>query len=379
MCSKTVAMSDNHGRTTPETPLTEGVVQPSHGERARTLVAGEGTGTLSTLSKRGYPHGSFVTFALAGGHPCFCISKLAAHTQNLLGDGRASLLVHEPLGADPLAAGRVTLIGSCAVDKDPAVREAFLAKHPGAAYYADFSDFAFWRLHVEEIRYIGGYGRMSWVEAADFVSAEADPLAPAAAGIIEHMNDDHLDANVAYARAFTRATDAEEAYLASVDRYGFELSVRTERGLRPARVAWAREVTSGEDARKAFIERLQVARKELGDAAKPWAIVKRRKDGAKELGVDWLAKHFGEHRLIDVREANELVGPLGALEAEHVPMAEVPEASKVWDKDAPLLIICRSGNRSATAAKDLEAAGFKRAVSIRGGMKAWRAREAKSQ
>ena len=48
--------------------------------------------------------------------------------------------------------------------------------NPASAYYIDFGDFSFWRLEVRSVRYVGGYGRMSWVEAADYAAAEADPL-----------------------------------------------------------------------------------------------------------------------------------------------------------------------------------------------------------
>ena len=65
----------------------------------------------------------------------------------------------------------------------PAAVDAFLAAHPNAAYYADFRDFAFWKLHVNAVRYIGGYGRMSWVTQADWHAAEPDPLASSAAGL----------------------------------------------------------------------------------------------------------------------------------------------------------------------------------------------------
>src|SRR4029079_10881195 len=112
---------------------------------------------------------------------------------------RASLIVTEPFpeGSDPLAAGRVTLIGDLLEGGGPEradVRDRYLAANPASAYYIDFGDFSFWRLEVKSVRYVGGYGRMSWVEAADYAAAEADPLAgePAVA-IIEHMNADHAD------------------------------------------------------------------------------------------------------------------------------------------------------------------------------------------
>ena len=70
-------------------------------------------------------------------------SGLAEHTRNPERDQRASLLVAESGSEDPLANGRVTMLGPCArVDEDGgSARAAFLAAHPNSACYADFSDF----------------------------------------------------------------------------------------------------------------------------------------------------------------------------------------------------------------------------------------------
>jgi putative heme iron utilization protein len=262
-------MTDAHASPTRETPLTpDDVAAPSHAERARTLVSRETTGTLSTLDPDGFPHGSYVTFALEGADPVFLVSTLATHTQNLLRDPRASLMAHESREEDPLANGRVTLIGRCEKVEDPAgARAAFLAAHPRAAYYADFRDFAFYRLEVASIRYIGGYGRMSWVERGAWREATPDPLAADAAGIVRHMNDDHADALVLYARAFTRAEAAEDVVMTAVDRHGFELSVATPSGRRPARVAFGRDVTTPVQARQTLIAMLKDARAKLGTPA----------------------------------------------------------------------------------------------------------------
>src|SRR5262252_3151710 len=125
---------------------------PTHAGRARTLVARISTGTLCTiaLEPAGYPYGSFVTVAFDDGNPVFLISTLAEHTRNLERDARASLLVAEHGSDDPLANGRVTMLGECrrlAADGPdlPPARAAFLAVHPNAGYYADFRDFAFWK------------------------------------------------------------------------------------------------------------------------------------------------------------------------------------------------------------------------------------------
>ena len=107
---------DSHARPTRDEPLYDvNIPTPTHAERARTLVARISTGTLCTLAlePEGYPYGSFVTVAFDGGNPVFLISGLAEHTKNLERDSRASLMVAESGAADPLANGRVTMLGPC--------------------------------------------------------------------------------------------------------------------------------------------------------------------------------------------------------------------------------------------------------------------------
>ncbi len=223
--------------------------EPSHAESCRTLVAGETRGALSTLAAdpTGYPYGSVVSFGLADdGDPLFFVSTMAEHTQNALRDPRASLLVTEPVpeGADPLASGRVTLLGLLTpVDDEQrdVARTRYLEANPAASYYIDFGDFTFLRLAVDHIRYVGGYGRMSWVDAAAYARAEPDPLADAAAGIIEHMNADHAEAQVLFCRHLLERPDTTEATMSSVDRYGFEMIVPTAGIAR----ACQRDITEG--------------------------------------------------------------------------------------------------------------------------------------
>jgi putative heme iron utilization protein len=246
----------------------ESIPTPTHAERARTLAARLSTGTLCTLAQDppGHPYGSFVTVAFDGGDPVFLISELAEHTKNLHGDPRASLMVAAAEADDPLANGRITLIGTCTRAKDrEAAAAAYLARHPNAAYYADFRDFGYWRLDVAHVRYIGGYGRMSWVSAADWSAAEPDPLAPHAAGIVGHMNDDHADALPLYCRAFSRASAVEHASMTAIDRYGFEMSATTPEGPRPIRVAFAQPIATPAEARKVLVAMLHEARATLGE------------------------------------------------------------------------------------------------------------------
>lgn len=248
------------------------VATPSHAERARTLAASRKSGTLSTLCEdpAGHPYGSLVTTALHDGTPIFLISALAEHTKNLRRDPRASLLLAEGGDENPLALGRVTLLGTCTeLDKaDPASagpRATFLAAHPDAQYYVDYGDFAFFRLEIVSLRYIGGFGRMSWVSAEDWAAASADPIAPLAAGILEHMNEDHRDAMRSYCLAFSKATDFDEVRMTGVDRHGFEMSVKTrEGGWRPVRLGFSAPVSTADEVRKEMVALVQRARAALG-------------------------------------------------------------------------------------------------------------------
>ena len=178
------------------------------------------------------------------------------------------MLLTEPLGGhdEPLALGRVTVLGLCArvpAAEVAAVREEFLRQQPGAAYYVDFKDFAFYRLEPGALRYVGGFGRMSWVSAEDYRAAEPDPLASAAAGILRHMNDDHASAVLAYARALAGIADASGATMTAVDRYGFEIAAATPEGPRAARLEFDAPVATADDVRRVLVAMVKRARAAL--------------------------------------------------------------------------------------------------------------------
>ncbi|MFT5686618.1 MAG: putative heme iron utilization protein, partial [Myxococcota bacterium] len=240
---------------------------PSHAERAATLLASAPDGALSTLTSdpEGYPYGSLVLFGLLDHDPIFLVSGLAAHTRNLKADTRASLLVRESGPKNPLALGRVTLVGRCEPVTDPApAREAFLAKNPAAKFYADFGDFGYWRLRPERIRYIGGFGRMSWPDLDDWRGADPDPIAPHAQGILTHMNDDHAEALRLYCEAFSQSGPVEAATMTGVDRYGFEMSAQTADGPRPIRVAYSQTIATPGEVRSELVALVVAAREKLG-------------------------------------------------------------------------------------------------------------------
>jgi putative heme iron utilization protein len=242
------------------------VPEPTYAERARTLAYLGDTGSLATLSRRhpGHPFASVMPYALdERGRPLLLISAMAMHTQNLEADGRASLFVTQPGWAgDPLAAGRLTLMGQArklAGGDAAGARTAYLARHARARYWVDFEDFAFWRLDLIDVYFVGGFAAMDWVTAEAYMEARPDPLADDAAGIVEHMNRDHADALVAYARHFAGET-ADEATMVAVDRLGFKLRLRQGDRLHGVRIAFPREVTTAAASREVLIAMLREAR-----------------------------------------------------------------------------------------------------------------------
>jgi heme iron utilization protein len=269
---------DPHSRGGPPTYVQHGAATPTQAERARTLVAGEVDGTLSTiaLEPAGFPFGSIVTYALDDvGAPLVLMSTLAEHTRNLAADPRSSLLVTAGGdGAGRLAAARATLVGTFTRVDDDAQDDAtarYLEVHP-RAFWARFPDFAMYRAEVRAIRYVRGFGEMSWVEPAGFASAEPDPIASGEAGIVEHMNDDHAASLLTMVDAFLPVEgEVTAATMTSCDRYGFEVQLALapaeaggDPGLAFGRIGFEAPLSAIEDARHAMVALVRAA--EVGSA-----------------------------------------------------------------------------------------------------------------
>jgi len=263
MSSTGIAVPRQHASTGPQQPQ---LPEPSHAERVRTLASIRSVGTLSTLSGKlpGYPFGSLMPYALdASGRPIFLISNMAMHTQNLKKDGRASLFFEQAAAdGDPLGAARGTVVGDVTAvlgDELAGVREIYLARHENSRYWVDFADFGFFRLEPVDVYYVGGFGVMGWVAAEEYRTAAPDPLAEAAAGILAHMNADHVDSMILLAKQHA-GLEATEAAMTSVDRLGFTLRLKTAEGMKGARVNFTREVKTAGETRTVLVEMVKAAK-----------------------------------------------------------------------------------------------------------------------
>lgn len=170
------------------------------------------------------PYVSLVTLAFDHDlSPILLLSRLADHTRNLLADGRAALLLDGTDGhANPQTGPRVTLTGTVAEDAEPRLRRRFLARHPGAALYAGFGDFAIWRMSVERAHFVGGFGRAVWFDAPLVTPGEAAFMAAAEEAALAEMNDARPELVAALAaRAGGEASSGWR--LAGIDPDGCEL------------------------------------------------------------------------------------------------------------------------------------------------------------
>ena len=233
---------------------------------AKRLLRSIRAGALGTLNGSGDPFASLVTVATDhDGSPLILVSQLSAHTRHLDKDPRASLLLAETGAGDPLAHPRLTITGLAHKITQPearkAVRTRFLARHPKAELYADFGDFSFWRIAMDQVHLNGGFARAARFPAARLVTPvdDAGELIAAEAGAVVHMNADHADALSLYAR--TIAGKAPGAWIATgIDPDGMDLALDDE----TARIPFAERVTNGHDLRKILVKLAHAARGDAG-------------------------------------------------------------------------------------------------------------------
>ncbi len=166
---------------------------------SRALVRAAWKGALSTNSREGgYPYPSLVAVATEpDGSPLLLLSGLAEHTRNLQLDQRASLLIDATrAGPAALTGPRVTLVGRIEPATRPAARHRYLARHPDAAAFIGFADFALYALRIERAHLVAGFGRIVRLDGKDLTisTAAACDVVAAEESILTHMNEDHTDA-----------------------------------------------------------------------------------------------------------------------------------------------------------------------------------------
>lgn len=140
-------------------------------ELVRQLLQQEKYGILSTLSIKhaGWPFGSATPYALtAQDDPLIFVSSLAEHTRNMMNDPRVSLFIQDTATtANPQTIARATLLGVVEAVAENELEDAarrYLQRFPEAAQNFQLGDFRLLKIVVQNVRYIGGFGEMFWIQ-----------------------------------------------------------------------------------------------------------------------------------------------------------------------------------------------------------------------
>jgi len=240
----------------------------SPGESARRVLRGTDRAALATAQRdeSGWPYPSLVLTALDhDGTPLLLISRLADHTKNILADSRIGLLFDGTAGlAQPLAGARVSVLGRAVPTDEPRHRERYLARHPDAAQYAAFGDFAFHKVEVERAHLVAGFGRIRWIDAADLLlPAVPGDLAAREAELVRTMNDQESDAVQLFAGVLLGLPGDGGWAVTGIDPDGVDL----RRGGMVGRLDFDHRVHDGEGAKAELIRLAVRARRRRQDAA----------------------------------------------------------------------------------------------------------------
>jgi putative heme iron utilization protein len=146
-------------------------------KEARELFLQEKAATLATLLE-GHPYASLVTYAATPDQrgALLLLSRLAIHTKNLLQDPRVSLLVVESGRAveDPQALARVCLMGQTQLisrqDENYQTLAGVFRARISSEHLFGLGDFELFLLSVKELRYVGGFGRITSISGEAWAS-----------------------------------------------------------------------------------------------------------------------------------------------------------------------------------------------------------------
>jgi putative heme iron utilization protein len=230
---------------------------------ARRLLRRSRQGALATLmSGNGDPYCSLVNLAShPDGSPILLISRLALHTQNILGDPRVSLMLDERAAGDPLEGARIMLAGTAAEARgeDAMLRRRYLNVHPSSEVFVNFKDFSFFRIRPKGAHLVAGFGRIVDLVPNQFLTdlSGTEALLEAEQGAVDHMNADHREALSLYA---TRLLGAETAdwRCTGCDPDGIDLQA----GAKILRLDFPERVTAPAELRKMLVRLAGEARAE---------------------------------------------------------------------------------------------------------------------
>lgn len=195
---------DNHNHIYVDFTKTNGIPDTAFGEEesgklSRQLVANAYYATLSTIQTEAagasnvynFPYGSVADTSdeePSTGRPLMLLSELERNVMNIASNPKVSLhymsppsnmeeLKH-PEHYDVMTKPRTTLLGHLEVVPDDELdhaKETYLKKHPNSKAWINFSDFAMYRMVVEDVYAVGGFGNdhyIGWISSEQYLSEQ---------------------------------------------------------------------------------------------------------------------------------------------------------------------------------------------------------------
>jgi len=195
---------DNHNHIFVDFSKSNGIPDNAFGEEesgklSREIVKNSYYGTLSTIQSEAagasnvynFPFGSVADIAdeePSTGRPLLLLSELERNVINLQSVPACSLhfitgpetiyQFEHPEHYDVMTKPRTTLMGHLEVvpeEELEAAKATYLKKHPSSKAWINFSDFAMYRMVIEDVYVVGGFGNehyIGWISPEQYLSIE---------------------------------------------------------------------------------------------------------------------------------------------------------------------------------------------------------------
>jgi putative heme iron utilization protein len=240
------------------------MTEETRSQIARRIVRSRDKGVLATnmRGKDKTPYASLVLIASdQQGAPLIYISDIAEHTRNIRENPTVSLCVENTDGLpDPLSGGRVTLQGVMEQEEGDELKERFHLRHPQARNYSNAHGFFLFRMNVQRVHLVAGFGQIHWMGADEYLLTEdqTQAIAQSEFSMIEHMNEDHSDLLDLYAARILERSGYGWR-LTGIDPEGFDL--RYEERLE--RIPFPEQLTEPDSIKNEFIRLAKSVREQV--------------------------------------------------------------------------------------------------------------------
>lgn len=230
------------------------------------LYLSQGGGVLSTHSVEveGYPFGSVTPYCLDYDFsPVILISDLAQHTKNIKSNENVCLtIIQDSDQTNKQNKGRLSFLGRAQKVENPEfIKLRYLNYFPSAAAYFETHSFDFYKIIPTRIRFIGGFGKIYWIEKEDFSFNNIIPADEELAAV-NHMNEDHVQNLKAYAKSFLNIENSEELVikLSGIDQFGCDLLIDSRKYRLDFQDILEKTMSEASEVRSFFVEMAKMSK-----------------------------------------------------------------------------------------------------------------------